>query len=43
MLSIRPSTTVDEMILKMAASDLRIARKHRLLKESGYDVNTAKE
>ena len=38
-----PRTTVDEMIVEMVTSDLDIAKKHRLLKESGYAVNPAKE
>jgi len=38
-----PRTTVDEMIVEMVGSDLKVARKHRLLIESGYDVNTSKE
>jgi len=31
------------MIVEMATSDLDIAKKHRLLKESGDIVNPAKE
>lgn len=38
-----PGTTVDEMIAEMAESDLMVARKNRLLRNSGYDVKTAKE
>ncbi|TDG12892.1 GDP-mannose 4,6-dehydratase [Seongchinamella unica] len=38
-----PSTTVDEMIVEMIASDLAIARKNRLLLNSGYEVNSPKE
>ena len=38
-----PRTTVDEMIVEMVTSDLDIAKKHRLLKESGDSVNPAKE
>ncbi|MEE4379900.1 MAG: GDP-mannose 4,6-dehydratase [Candidatus Competibacteraceae bacterium] len=38
-----PRTTVDEMIVEMISSDLEVARKHRLLIKSGYDVNTSKE
>jgi len=38
-----PSVTVDEMIVEMVESDLSIARKNRLLLESGYEVKTIKE
>ena len=38
-----PRTTVDEMIVEMMASDLDIACKNRLLRDSGYEVNTTKE
>jgi len=38
-----PRTTVDEMIVEMVDSDLRIACRQRLLLKSGYDVNTTRE
>ncbi len=38
-----PSTSVDDMITEMVASDLEIACKNRLLLNNGYDVSTAKE
>ncbi|MEM1113804.1 MAG: GDP-mannose 4,6-dehydratase [Pseudomonadota bacterium] len=38
-----PKTSVDEMIIEMIAADLEIARKNRLLLDSGYEVNQAKE
>jgi len=34
-----PRVTLDEMIVEMVQNDLQIARKNRLLIESGYDVN----
>ncbi|TXS90846.1 GDP-mannose 4,6-dehydratase [Parahaliea maris] len=39
----KPSTTLDEMIDEMVAHDLEAARKHRLLVDSGYQVNTPGE
>ena len=38
-----PRTTLDEMIEEMVASDLATAKKNRLLRESGYEVNHARE
>ena len=38
-----PRTTLDEMIEEMVASDLATAEKNRLLRESGYEVNHARE
>ena len=34
-----PSTTLDEMISEMVESDLELARKNRLLLDSGYEIN----
>ena len=39
----QPTTTLDEMIAEMVASDLATARKNRLLRDSGYTVNHARE
>lgn len=38
-----PRTTLDEMIAEMVASDLATAKKNRLLQDSGYEVNHARE
>ena len=38
-----PRTTLDEMIEEMVASDLATAKKNRLLRESGYEVNNSRE
>jgi GDPmannose 4,6-dehydratase len=38
-----PRTTLDEMIAEMVESDLAIAKKNRLLQDSGYEVNHARE
>jgi GDPmannose 4,6-dehydratase len=38
-----PSTSLDEMIVEMVATDLDIARKDRLLLDSGYEVAQAHE
>ena len=38
-----PRTTLDEMIAEMVANDLAIARKNRLLMNSGYEVLQARE
>ena len=38
-----PRTTVEEMIAEMTASDLAIAKKNRLLRASGYEVNPTQE
>jgi GDPmannose 4,6-dehydratase len=39
----QPRTTLDEMIEEMVTGDLAIARKNRLLRESGYEVNHVRE
>ena len=36
-------TTLDEMIVEMVANDLDIARKDRLLLDSGYEVVPSRE
>jgi len=33
----------DEMIARMVANDLAIAKRDRLLRDSGYEVNHARE
>jgi len=38
-----PEITVEEMCAEMVAADLDQARRHALLKESGYDVSVSKE
>jgi GDPmannose 4,6-dehydratase len=38
-----PRTTLDEMIAEMVENDLAIAKKNRLLRDSGYKVNHARE
>ena len=38
-----PRVTLEEMIAEMVASDLRVARKNRLLTDSGFDVNQPSE
>ncbi|QFU74635.1 GDP-mannose 4,6-dehydratase [Halioglobus maricola] len=38
-----PRTTLDEMIIEMVENDLNTARKNRLLLDSGYEVNQARE
>jgi GDPmannose 4,6-dehydratase len=38
-----PRTTLDEMIVEMVSCDLEIAKKNRLLLDSGYEVNPARE
>ncbi|MFT5482316.1 MAG: GDPmannose 4,6-dehydratase [Halieaceae bacterium] len=38
-----PTTTLDEMIAEMVESDLALAKKDRLLLESGYEVTQARE
>ena len=38
-----PSTSLDEMIVEMVATDLEIARKNRLLLDSGYEVAQSRE
>ena len=39
----QPTTTLDQMIEEMVASDLAAAKKNRLLRDSGYEVNHARE
>ena len=39
----QPTTTLDQMIAEMVASDLAAAKKNRLLRDSGYEVNHARE
>lgn len=39
----QPTTTLDEMIEEMMATDLTAARKNRLLLREGYEVNQAHE
>ena len=38
-----PRTTLEEMIVEMVANDLEIARKDRLLMNSGYEVAPSRE
>ncbi len=38
-----PSTTLDEMVAEMVDADLQHARKQRLLKSHGFDINLAQE
>ena len=38
-----PTTTLEEMITEMMATDLSEARKNRLLLREGYEVNQARE
>ena len=38
-----PRTTLDEMITEMVQTDLKTAKKSRLLLKSGYEVNQARE
>ena len=38
-----PRTSLDEMIAEMVENDLAIAKKNRLLRESDYEVNHARE
>ena len=39
----QPTTTLDEMIAEMVASDLAAAKQNRLLRDSVYEVNHARE
>lgn len=39
----QPTTTLDEMINEMVATDLSEARKNRLLLKAGYEVNQTRE
>ena len=38
-----PKTTLQELVAEMAAADLDVAKRTRLLKEHGFDVSVAKE
>jgi len=38
-----PPTTLDEMIVEMVGNDLEIAKKNRLLIDSGYQISQASE